>query len=133
MVPSNHRHICRHCSPTRSQPKNVPKEEINKLPIVAWKGPVQVLETRDEMQRAIRTILTESTDCSPSTLSFDTETCPSFVKGEWFPATLVHIATVNTAYLFRICKLREVAVGKVVLILIHSLQSFRSSNHEHSK
>lgn len=62
------------------------------------------------MQRAVRTILThiltESTDCSPSILGFDTETCPSFVKGAWFPATLVQIATVDTVYLFRICKLR---------------------------
>ena len=88
-----------------SQPKNIEKKEINQLPIIAWKGPVQVLESRDEMQRAVRTILTESSNSSPSILGFDTETRPSFVKGEWFPPALVQIATVDTVYLFRIAKL----------------------------
>lgn len=100
-----------------SQPKNIAKEDINKLPIIAWKGPVKVLETRDEMRSAVRTILTESNNSSPSMVGFDTETRPSFVKGEWFPTALVQIAAVNTVYLFRICKLQNDKLAPLIPLL----------------
>ena len=117
---------CRHFSPTRSQPKNISKEEINKLPIIAWKGPVQVLEKRDdEMQRAVRTILTLKAPIVPPLYSVLTLKLVLPLSKENGSLQLLFRLPLST----RLTCFESANYVEV----INSLQSFRSSNHVHSK
>jgi hypothetical protein len=115
---------CRHFSPTRSQPKNISKEEINKLPIIAWKGPVQVLEKRDdEIQRAVRTILTFSLKAPivPPLYSVLTLKRVLPLSKEHGSLQLLFRLPLSTRFTcFESANYVEV---------INSLQSFRSPNH----
>ena len=77
---------------------SITKSEINELPLIAWEGKVEVLENIDQMQEAVDILKGEVV------LGFDTETRPSFKKGEYYPPALIQIANQNCVYLFRICK-----------------------------
>ena len=76
--------------------RRISKAEINELPLIAWEGKIQVLETVEEMKAAASTLVNESH------LGFDTETRPSFKKGEYYPPALIQLATEHCVYLFRI-------------------------------
>jgi len=57
--------------------KTMDKAEIMKLALISWNGPVQVLETTEEMQRAVALVLnTTNANNSTHILGFDTETRP---------------------------------------------------------
>jgi ribonuclease D len=72
----------------------VTQEEINSLPIGAFEGPIHVVKDKDQAASVLESLLT----CS--FLGFDTESRPSFKKGEHYPISLVQISTENDAYLF---------------------------------
>ena len=72
------------------------KAEINELPLIAWEGEIQILESVEEMEAAAAILLNESH------LGFDTETRPSFKKGDYYPPALIQLATEQCVYLFRI-------------------------------
>lgn len=57
-----------------------------------------MLEDLDSMVAAVEELKKERI------LGFDTETRPSFKKGQVFPPALVQLATSHAVYLFRICK-----------------------------
>ena len=79
--------------------RKISKEAINQLPLIAWEGTIEILTTVEQMQDAVETLQCESI------LGFDTETRPSFKKGDYYPPALVQLATANCVYLFRICKI----------------------------
>ena len=68
---------------------SITKSEINELPLIAWEGKVEVLENIDQMQEAVDILKGEVV------LGFDTETRPSFKKGEYYPPALIQIANQN--------------------------------------
>lgn len=76
--------------------RSISKAEINDLPMIAWEGPTVLLSTEEAMTRVVELLLKEEV------LGFDTETRPSFKKGEYYPPALVQLATSDTVYLFRI-------------------------------
>lgn len=76
----------------------ISKSEINDLPMISWEGPIKLLDTLEEMEQAAESLLKETH------LGFDTETRPTFKKGDYFPPSLVQLATQHCVYLFRICK-----------------------------
>jgi hypothetical protein len=115
---------CRHCSPTRSQPKNISKEEINKLPIIAWKGPVQVLETLDEMQCAVRTFSLKAPIVPPLYSVLTLKLVLPLSKEHGSLQLLFRLPLSTRFTCFESANYVEV---------INSLQSFRSPNHVHSK
>ena len=78
--------------------KHISKEELNALPLVSWEGRIEILNTIEEMEAAVRILK----DKSP--LGFDVETRPSFKKGDYYPPALVQVGDENCVYLFRICK-----------------------------
>ena len=84
-------------------PRSIAKAEINELPLIAWEGPVSVLETIEEMEAAAARLMEESI------LGFDTETRPAFKKGESYPPALVQLATATEVVLFRISKVKTLA------------------------
>lgn len=83
--------------------RSISKEAINDLPMICWDGEVCVLDSLEAMQSCVSKLLNESH------LGFDTETRPSFKKGEYYPPALVQLASENCVYLFRICKVNTIA------------------------
>lgn len=84
-------------------PQRISKEAINELPLIAWEGPIQILNTVEEMEAAASEL------SAYSHLGFDTETRPCFKKGDYYPPALVQFATAEQVYLFRICKVQTLA------------------------
>ncbi|MEO0510726.1 MAG: 3'-5' exonuclease [Verrucomicrobiota bacterium] len=84
--------------PEQPVAKRISKLEINELPLIQWNGDIQVLDTVDAMQSAVEHLSKELH------LGFDTETRPTFKKGQYYPPALVQLASSNCVYLFRISK-----------------------------
>lgn len=78
--------------------QEVTKEEINELPLIRYEGEVFVVTTADELADALTDLNKQSV------IGFDTESRPSFRKGEYYPISLVQIATPGLVYLIRINK-----------------------------
>lgn len=66
--------------------------------MIAWEGEIRILETVETMEAAVAELLEESH------LGFDTETRPTFKKGDYYPPALIQLATESCVYLFRISK-----------------------------
>jgi ribonuclease D len=79
--------------------KMITKEEINLLPLLNYEGELKLIETLPEALEAVMQLSGEKI------LGFDTETRPSFQKGESYPVALLQLATANSAYLFRLNKI----------------------------
>lgn len=79
--------------------KTISKAEINELPLIQWEGEIRILNTAAEMQEAV----TELQDFTQ--LGFDTETRPTFKKGQYYPPALIQLASADCVYLFRISKI----------------------------
>lgn len=67
-------------------------EEINRLPLRQYDGPVRVIRTPREAARAARLLRKEKV------LGFDTETRPSFRKGEVHPPAVLQLAAADCVY-----------------------------------
>jgi ribonuclease D len=76
--------------------RKISKAEINELPLIAWEGEIQIVESVEKMEAVATTLANESH------LGFDTETRPSFKKGDYYPPALIQLATEHCVYLFRI-------------------------------
>ncbi|HBR93490.1 MAG TPA: 3'-5' exonuclease domain-containing protein 2, partial [Opitutae bacterium] len=76
----------------------ISKAEINELPLIAWEGEIQILESIETMEAAVAKLVNEAH------LGFDTETRPTFKKGQYYPPALIQLATEHCVYLFRINK-----------------------------
>ena len=78
--------------------KKISKAEINELPMIQWEGEIRVLSTLEAMHSAVAELL----PCDH--LGFDTETRPTFKKGQYYPPALIQLASPDCVYLFRICQ-----------------------------
>ncbi|MEM7792261.1 MAG: 3'-5' exonuclease [Verrucomicrobiota bacterium] len=85
--------------PTEATKKSITKAQINELPLIAWEGRIEVLCTEESMVRVANLLREERL------LGFDTETRPTFKKGQYYPPALVQLATAECVYLFRISKI----------------------------
>lgn len=77
-------------------PKEITKEEINELPLVQYDGPVEIIVEDDHLEDVVEELHEEPI------LGFDTETKPSFRKGEKYPVALLQLAVPHKVYLIRI-------------------------------
>jgi ribonuclease D len=96
---------------TPIQTKKISKAEINELPLIAWEGAIEILESVETMQSAVEKITAERH------LGFDTETRPTFKKGQYYPPALIQLATADCVYLFRIS---QTATLKPLLPILES-------------
>jgi ribonuclease D len=89
---------------TPSQPKNevdkntISNEEMLLLPLRAYTGQVVLVQTAEELESAVKALENEGI------LGFDTETRPSFKRGEFYKVALVQLATADKVYLIQIQK-----------------------------
>ncbi len=79
--------------------RTISREEMANLPIRRYEGEVCLATTPRDLERALADIRRESV------VGFDTETRPSFSKGESHPTCLVQVATASAVYLFQLRRL----------------------------
>ena len=84
--------------------RSISKEAINGLPLISWEGRIEVLDTIEAMEPAVESLLMET-----NVLGFDTETRPTFKKGDYFPPALIQFANETCVYLFRISQTKTLA------------------------
>lgn len=75
---------------------HITKDEINRLPMRQYEGPIHLIQTLEEAERAVETLKKEPL------LGFDTETRPTFRVGEYYPPSLLQLATGTDVFLFQI-------------------------------
>lgn len=76
--------------------KHITKAEINVLPPRQYEGSIRLCRTPAEAETAAESLLTQRL------LGFDTETRPSFRRGEKYDPSLLQLAADSTVYLFQI-------------------------------
>ena len=81
---------------------SITKDEINQLPGLEFHGVIKVPISQDEVHEAIGKLSQEKV------LGFDTETRPSFSKGEFYPVSILQLATEDCSYIFRLARLASV-------------------------
>jgi len=72
------------------------KSLISSLPVAQFQGRIIVVLTPGETEKAVRFLLTQSI------LGFDTETRPSFKKGNQHKVSLLQVSTPHICFLFRL-------------------------------
>lgn len=77
---------------------SISKESIQELPLCQFDGIITVVEDPEKIDEIVANLSKEKV------LGFDTETKPSFKKGEGNSVSLLQISTSKTAYLFRLNK-----------------------------
>ena len=75
------------------------KEKIQTLPCVHFKGRIIVVFTEKDANKAVDYLMKQPV------LGFDTETRPSFKKGQSHQVALLQVATHDTCFLFRLNKI----------------------------
>tara|TARA_A100001015_G_scaffold320421_1_gene446711 strand:+ start:2890 stop:3471 length:582 start_codon:yes stop_codon:yes gene_type:complete len=78
---------------------SIPKEDVRQLPLIKFEGTIHVLDTPESFRKAINQLRKEN--C----IGFDTETKPTFKKGDYNHTALVQLSTMDDAYIFRIHEL----------------------------
>jgi ribonuclease D len=74
---------------------NITAEEINLLPLKAYEGKVQVVTDPANFSKVLKEIEKHGV------VGFDTETRPSFKKGQFYKVALLQLATPNKVFLIR--------------------------------
>ncbi|HXK76023.1 MAG TPA: 3'-5' exonuclease [Bacteroidaceae bacterium] len=77
----------------------ISKEAIKTMPVASYEGTIKVIDTPELLAEAM-----EELD-GHSILGIDSETRPSFKKGEMHKVSLLQIATSSCCYLFRLNKI----------------------------
>ena len=76
--------------------KIMPREEIARLAIREYEGTIRLVASAQDLERAIQVIRGEQV------VGLDTETKPTFRKGQFYLPCLVQIATASVVYLFQL-------------------------------
>lgn len=75
---------------------NIKPEEILTLPYGSFSGKITLVQKPSEVTKAVNQISAQPI------LGFDTETRPSFKKGQYFKVAMLQLATAEQAWLFRL-------------------------------
>lgn len=78
---------------------SISKQQLASLPAAHYSGRIVVIETAEDAEIAVAELY------KADLIGFDTETRPSFKKGQTFKVALMQLATRDTSYLFRLNKL----------------------------
>jgi ribonuclease D len=89
--------MSQHSNPVLKPPMT--KEELQTLTVFNHPGRYELIETVASALKAIEELKKNTT------LGFDTETRPSFRKGEFYNVALLQLATQDCCYLFRLNKI----------------------------
>ena len=99
MEAPTHSEVCQHQSVDDAGiRRTIPHDELMKLPVVRYGGTIRLASTEAELQFALNEIRSERV------VGFDTETRPTFRKGQSHKPSLVQIATSRTVHLFPVAR-----------------------------
>ncbi len=90
-------------------PETISKDTINHLPLIRYKGEINLVNSDQALEQAIRALRREKT------LGFDTETRPTFHKGQSYPLALLQLAAPDTVYLFQLRYLKSLDLLSSIL------------------
>jgi len=90
-------------SSTPTFPSAIAREQINDLPLARYEGPVTVIGDPREVPAAVDYLRHETL------LGFDTESRPSFRRGDNYPVSLLQIAGSERVFLFQLLQLQDLA------------------------
>jgi ribonuclease D len=76
--------------------KSISNDELSILPLTSFQGEICLVENLEELNSALNYLKNQCL------LGFDTETKPSFSKGQNNPVSLLQLSTSDKAFLFRI-------------------------------
>ena len=85
-------------------PNSITKDEINALPIRRYEGPVLLVASNADAERA------RADFASERLVGFDTETRPTFKVGQKHPVALAQVATARAVYLFQLARMDHAPV-----------------------
>jgi ribonuclease D len=88
----------------------ITKEEISQLPLEEYTKRIIIVDTKEDVEKAVKYLL------HFPTVGFDTETRPSFKKGQNYKIALMQIATEDVCFLIRLNKIGIPSVLKDFLI-----------------
>jgi ribonuclease D len=74
----------------------VTPEEVNDLPLTYYDGKIVLISEKEKIEEAVEEILQHKV------IGFDTETRPTFTKGEFHHISLIQLAIPEKVFLFRI-------------------------------
>ena len=78
--------------------KSITKDELQELPLFRYEGKIRLIEDASEIKRAVQHCRQQKV------VGFDTETKPTFKKGQYHEVALVQLAVHDVVYLIRINK-----------------------------
>jgi ribonuclease D len=93
--------------------ETISKEELEELPLHSFEGDIMIVDNKDKMREAVNYL------SQFPFIGFDTETKPSFKKGEINHVALLQLSTEERAFLFRLN--RQDLSRKVISILSNPL------------
>ncbi len=109
--------------------RTISRGDVNELPIRRYEGEILLIETPEDLERAMADIRQESV------VGLDTETRPAFRKGESHLPCLVQVASARAVYLFALQRMdysRELAeilteplIVKAGVSLAHDLRQLK--------
>lgn len=79
-----------------SFPTSISKEAVNRLPLGRYKGEIHLVNNTRGLEKAAQALQSEQV------LGFDTETRPTFRKGQSYPLSLIQLAAGKAVYLFQL-------------------------------
>ena len=77
----------------------ISKEEVAELPIEFFAGRIIVVDHKSKVEKAVADLMEHSK------LGFDTETRPTFKRGQVHKVALMQLSTIDACYLFRLNKI----------------------------
>jgi ribonuclease D len=103
-----------HPAPDR---QSISHDELMALPILRYEGPICVVQSGEDLQHLAEDARHEHL------VGFDTETRPSFKKGQNHPPSLVQIATAKMVYLIQIKRVDCAPVITAILNNTHIIKA----------
>ncbi|MDD3789343.1 MAG: 3'-5' exonuclease domain-containing protein 2 [Petrimonas sp.] len=74
----------------------ITKEQVNELPLEVFEGKIIVIDHQDRVKKAVSRLM------QADVIGFDTETRPSFKRGEIHKVALMQLSTEDECFLFRL-------------------------------
>lgn len=78
---------------------SISKEQLSQLPQEHYTGPIQVIETEEDVAGAVEELR------QSRHIGFDTETRPSFKRGKHYNVALLQLSVADKGFLFRLSKI----------------------------
>ncbi len=103
------------------------KTEINACPIKKWAGPVRVIHSAGEVAKTVQLLAKQSV------LGFDTETKPTFKRGQSHLPALLQLAGENEVYMFQLKHLGLPGPLRKILTDPHIIKAGVALDHDISE